>query len=78
MSLYEEYVAVLSVLNLVSDFLKCNHPISLFEEESLLSDSLMQSCVTGLIFLQFLLCKEGDVFFALEASIFIPATRVAS
>jgi hypothetical protein len=27
MSLYEEYVAVLSVLNLVSDFLKCNHPI---------------------------------------------------
>jgi hypothetical protein len=27
MSNYEKYVADLSVLNLVSDFVKCNHPI---------------------------------------------------
>jgi hypothetical protein len=34
-SYYKKYVAVLSVVNLVSDFIKCNHPIeneTLFQE----------------------------------------------
>jgi hypothetical protein len=29
---YKEYVAVLSVLNLASDFVKCNHPIGFASE----------------------------------------------